>query len=275
MTDASDHGIDARAVAMLRALANPTRYRIVSLLANWRDGSSQQLQEALGLTQSTLFEHLVALRTAGVIETSGNEGRAAHIYCVNPEALAFLASVLQGLRDQGEGAKEMTTVAGTTIRQATADDADAIAAIYNQGIEDRVATLETTLRDGAERTAWMTAKGPRHPVLVATDQDGAVVGWASLNQFNPRPAYDHVADISVYVARDCRGRGLGDALLGALVQRARSIGFHKLVLAAFPNNAPGMRLYQRHGFVTVGIYHEQGMLDGRWVDTIVMEKLLS
>ncbi len=71
-----------------------------------------------------------------------------------------------------------------------------------------------------------------------------------------------------------RGHGVGDSLLGALEQRARLLGYHKLVLAAFPTNAPGMRLYERHRFQTVGIYHEQGLLDGMWVDVIVMEKLL-
>ena len=71
-----------------------------------------------------------------------------------------------------------------------------------------------------------------------------------------------------------RGRGVGDALLGALEKRARGLGYHKMVLAAFPTNAPGMRLYERHEFKTVGVYHEQGLLDGRWVDVIIMEKLL-
>jgi L-amino acid N-acyltransferase YncA len=109
---------------------------------------------------------------------------------------------------------------------------------------------------------------------VAVDQQGQIVGWGSLNQFNPRPAYDHVADFSVYVARDQRGRGVGDVLLTRLEERARHIGYHKLVLAAFGSNARGMRLYQRRGFQTVGTYHEQGLLDGRWVDVTVMEKIL-
>ena len=102
-----------------------------------------------------------------------------------------------------------------------------------------------------------------------------MIGWASLNPFNPRAAYDHVVDFSIYIAREQRGRGVGDALLGVLEARARRLGYHKMVLAAFPTNAPGMRLYERHGFSTVGIYHEQGLLDGRWVDVIVMEKLLA
>ena len=63
-------------------------------------------------------------------------------------------------------------------------------------------------------------------------------------------------------------------MLTALEARARAIGYHKMVLAAFPANAPGIRLYRRRGFITVGTYHEQGLLDGRWVDVMVMEKLL-
>jgi phosphinothricin acetyltransferase len=160
------------------------------------------------------------------------------------------------------------------IRDAEAEDAEAIALIYNQGIADRVATLETELRTADERAQWLAVRSDRHPVLVAVDLDGAVVGWGSLNQFNPRPAYDHVADFSVYVDREQRGQGIGDGLLGALEERARSLGYHKLVLAAFPHNGPGMRLYERHGFRTVGVYKEQGRLDDRWVDVILMEKIL-
>lgn len=160
------------------------------------------------------------------------------------------------------------------IREAGDEDATAIARIYNQGIEDRVATLETEPRSPQERATWLAARGPRHPVLVAVDDAGAVVGWGSLNPFNPRPAYDPVADFSVYVAREARGRGIGGALLAAIEARARALGYHKLVLAAFPTNAAGMRLYQRHDFRTVGTYREQGRLDGFWVDVVVMEKIL-
>lgn len=189
------------------------------------------------------------------------------------------------------------------VRAATPADAAAICRIYNQGIEDRVATLETELRTPEERRQWLTARGPRHPVLVAelaepaptivttppqpgtssnrppTDlaehaPSATTVGWASLNQFNPRECYRYVADISVYVERSFRGKGVGRVLLERLVALARELGYHKLVLSAFPTNTSGMALYERMGFRTVGIYKEQGLLDGRWVDTIIMEKLL-
>ena len=185
------------------------------------------------------------------------------------------------------------------IRAATAADAAAICRIYNEGIEDRVATLETELRTPDERKAWLAAKGHRYPVIVAETPErvaagaqpgtisnrpataqpapsavATVIGWGSLNQFNPREAYRHVVDFSIYVDRAYRGRGAGKVMLTRLIELAREHGFHKMVLSAFPTNSGGMALYERMGFRTVGVYKEQGMLDGRWVDTIIMEKLL-
>ena len=160
-----------------------------------------------------------------------------------------------------------------TIRDAALGDAAAICRIYNQGIQDRVATLETEERTPAEREGWLRGRGPRHPVLVVEADDG-VVGWGSLNAFNPRRAYDHVADFSLYVDRAWRGRGVGRRLLDALIARARELGYHKLVLSAFPWNQGGVTVYRRAGFREVGTYREQGLLDGRWVDTVIMEKIL-
>src|SRR5205823_5328853 len=112
-----------------------------------------------------------------------------------------------------------------------------------------------------------------HPVIAA-DASGLVVGWASLNPFNPREAYDRVADFSVYVERSWRGTGIGRRLLDHLIDLARTIGYHKMVLAALDHNAAGVGLYESAGFTRVGVYREQGQLDGRWVDVLIMEKLL-
>jgi len=92
--------------------------------------------------------------------------------------------------------------------------------------------------------------------------------------FISRLAYRFFSDFSIYVERAARGRGVGRAMLTRLVVLGRTHGYHKLVLSAFPTNASGMALYTRLGFRTVGVYKEQGRLDGRWVDTIIMEKLL-
>lgn len=161
-----------------------------------------------------------------------------------------------------------------TIRDAALDDAPAIVVIYNQGIVDRLATLETEERTPEERLAWLEARAPRHPVIVA-ESDGQVIGFASLNAFNSRKAYDYVADFSLYLERSWRGKGVGGRLLQALTDRARQLGYHKMVLSAFPFNPAGLALYRKAGFRVVGIYKEQGLLDGRWVDTIIMEKLLA
>ena len=159
------------------------------------------------------------------------------------------------------------------LRPATAADAAAICEIYNQGIVDRIATLETELRTPEERRQWMAVRAARHPVVVAAT-GGEVVGWGSLNSFNARPAYDHVVDLSVYVERAWRGRGVGRALLTHLLPLARRLGYHKMVLATFPYNEAGVALYRKMGFSPVGVYHEQGRLDGRWVDVLIMERLL-
>ena len=119
----------------------------------------------------------------------------------------------------------------------------------------------------------MAARGPRHPVIVA-GASGLVIGWGSLNPFNPRRASDHVADLSVYVERGWRGRGVGRQLLDRLVTLAREIGYHKMVLVALPFNQAGVALYERCGFSRVGVYREQGLLDGRWVDVRLMERVL-
>jgi phosphinothricin acetyltransferase len=271
---------EARAVRILRALANPIRFHLVELLADGKDCTASQLAQALSLAQSSLSEHLSTLREAGLVQTSGEGASPPNsYYCLDPGTLDFLAAYLSGL---GQRARSWSGLVQTIqregnvqIRDAKPDDAVAIARVYNQGIEDRVATLETELRSPEERAEWLASHGPRYPVLVAVDGSGNVLGWGSINVFNPRRAYEHVVDFSLYVAREHRGRGIGDALLGALEARARSLGYHKMVLAAFPTNLPGKRLYERHGFSLVGIYHEQGMLDGRWVDVMVMEKILN
>lgn len=162
---------------------------------------------------------------------------------------------------------------GITLRDATLADVPAIRDIHNQGIEDRVATLDVEPHTLSEQKEWFHRHDVRYPVIVA-DQAAQIVGWASLNPFSSRAAYRFVADFSVYIERRWRGRGIGTLLLQEIVARARALGYHKIVLSAFPFNTAGTRLYEKYGFRTVGIYREQGLVDGRWVDTIIMERLL-
>ncbi|MBV8488972.1 MAG: N-acetyltransferase, partial [Candidatus Eremiobacteraeota bacterium] len=139
---------------------------------------------------------------------------------------------------------------------------------------DRCATLDTTPYEASDIDEWWAKHDHRYRVVVAEDGHGEIVGWASLNEFSHRCAHKDIADLSVYVARSHRGRGIGKALLGDLERRARQ-SFHKIVLHALNDNAPGKRLYENMGYREVGIFREHGKLDGQLVDVIAMEKILS
>jgi len=160
------------------------------------------------------------------------------------------------------------------VRQAEARDLDAVLAIYNEGIEDRIATLDQALKTLKDIEQWWTEHdNSRYMVLVALHAD-RVVGWGSLNRFSHRCAHDAIADLSIYVAREYRGRRVGTALLDCVEQCAREAGFHKIVLHALNDNELGKQLYRKLGYSDVGIFREHGALEGRYVDVIAMEKIL-
>jgi L-amino acid N-acyltransferase YncA len=159
------------------------------------------------------------------------------------------------------------------IRRACDGDLETIRRIYNEGIEDRVATLEAQPKSTNDIAQWWEEHDERYSVWVAI-QSNEAVGWASLNRFSHRCAHADIADLSVYVARSHRGRRIGSTLLFGLERAARTAGFHKIVLHALNANANGKRLYRRAGFVQVGVFREHGMLDGRLVDVVAMERLL-
>jgi L-amino acid N-acyltransferase YncA len=157
------------------------------------------------------------------------------------------------------------------VRRARAQDCDAIARIYNEGIEERLSTFETEMRSAADIGSWLAS--PEHPVLVI-ERDGEVAGWARISPSSRRPCYAGVGEGSVYVRASERGHGLGGALVAALRDEAERAGFHKLVGRLFADNDASRRLTARHGFREVGIHLRHGRLDGRWRDVVVVELLL-
>jgi L-amino acid N-acyltransferase YncA/protein-tyrosine-phosphatase len=167
----------------------------------------------------------------------------------------------------------ITDVSSPRIRESRSNDLAAIREIYNQGIEDRIATLDEVAKTEDAIHEWYRAHGDRYGVIVA-ERDDRVVGWASLNPYSHRCAYRGVADLSVYVARQARGTGVGSALLQSIERYAKQNEFHKIVLFALAKNEAGQRLYLKMGYRNVGIFAEQGRLDGRFVDVIAMEKIL-
>ena len=155
-------------------------------------------------------------------------------------------------------------------RPATPQDSEAIARIYNEGIEDRVATFETRLRSPEDIRAWFDGV---HPILVV-EEDGKVVAFAAASPYRPRDCYAGIAETSVYVARSFRRRGAGSFALLALIQTAQQAGFWKLVSRIFPENTASRGLVKELGFREVGVYHKHAKLDGQWRDVVIVERLL-
>ena len=158
------------------------------------------------------------------------------------------------------------------LRLAGPADANAIAAIYNQGIAERAATFETEPRSAEDIHARLKERH-RFPLLVG-EEAGTVIGWAGLSRYRPRACYAGVAEFSIYLDRGARGRGAGRQLLEALVDAARECGYWKLVSRIFPSNTASRALCRACGFREVGVYEKHGCLDGRWMDVVIVERLL-
>ena len=156
------------------------------------------------------------------------------------------------------------------VRLATVADAPWIASIYNEGIEDRVATFETRFRTAADIEGWFDE---RHPIVVA-EEDGDVLGFASTSTYRPREAYAGVAEFGVYVARSARGKGMGRSLMRALADAAAARGFWKLVSRVFVENEARRALLASVGFREVGTYQRHGKLEGAWRDVVIVELLI-
>jgi phosphinothricin acetyltransferase len=156
------------------------------------------------------------------------------------------------------------------IRPAETRDAKAIAAIYNEGIADRVATFETRLRTPTDILSWLTDD---LPVLVA-ERDGAILGWTRAGRHSDRPVYDGVGEHAVYVARSARGHGVGLRLLLALCAACEERGMHKLTGRLFTFNAASRAIHRSAGFREAGVLIRHARLDGEWKDVVVVERLL-
>jgi L-amino acid N-acyltransferase YncA len=170
-------------------------------------------------------------------------------------------------------ALEALNVDGIQIRTASVDDSAAIAEIYNQGIEDRVATYETRRRSAEGQRARLQTIAGRYPVVVA-QIDGEIIGWAGAGPYRDRECYRGIGEFSMYVRRDWRRRGVGDLLLAGLISEAERLGLWKLLSRIFPFNEASRALCRKHGFREVGVYEKHARLDGRWLDVVIVERLI-
>lgn len=158
-------------------------------------------------------------------------------------------------------------------RLAIPADADAIAAIHNQGIAARIATFQTAPRSAETVARQLAGKGDRYPTVVI-ERDGQIVAWASVGAYRDHDWYAGIGEHSVYVDRAHRQIGAGLAALDALCAACAQRGFWKLLSRIFPENKASLALHERAGFRVVGVYERHGKLDGEWRDCVIVEKLL-
>lgn len=159
------------------------------------------------------------------------------------------------------------------IRPATTDDAAATADIYNTEVTNSDVTFDLVPRTLDEQRAWLGARTGALEVLVA-EVDGSVAGFASLSTYRERAAYRGTVEDSVYVGTDARGQGVGKDLLGGVVDIAAARGFHTVIGRIVGGHDASIALHRAAGFEHVGVEREVGRKFGRWLDVVIMQKLL-
>lgn len=161
------------------------------------------------------------------------------------------------------------------VRDARAADAEAISEIYNDAVLNTTAIWNDVTVDAADRAAWITQRQESgFPVLVATDDDDDVVGYATYGSFRPHDGFRHTVEHSVYVRGDQRGSGIGGTLMTQLIERARENGVHVMVAAIESGNTGSLRLHEKFGFVETGRMPEVGTKFGRWLDLVLLQLAL-
>jgi phosphinothricin acetyltransferase len=164
-----------------------------------------------------------------------------------------------------------------TIRPATHADLQGILDIYNDAVLHTTASYDYEPRTLEQRREWFEERQrENYPVFVAADEagEGRVIGWSALNPFHARVGYRFTAENSVYVAANQRGKGVGRALLGPLLEAGKARGLHAVIAAIDADNEASIRLHAEFGFEKVGHFKQIGFKFGRWLDVVYMEKLL-
>jgi phosphinothricin acetyltransferase len=157
-----------------------------------------------------------------------------------------------------------------TTRPAALADAAAVAAIHNQGIEERIATFETEPRT-VESVAERISEGE---LMLVAERNREVVGFASVSPYSMRAVYATVGEVSVYVDRGARGSGVGSLLIEAIAAAAADRGLHKVVGRLFTTNEASIAMFRGNGFREVGVHRRHSRLDGEWRDVLLIERLV-
>jgi phosphinothricin acetyltransferase len=160
------------------------------------------------------------------------------------------------------------------LRLATPADLPAINEIYNHYVLHSTCTYQEEPEPLAGREAWFARHGPAHPVTVAVDSAGVVIGWGSLSPFHPRSAYRYTVENSIYLRHDVRGRRIGTRILQDLIRRAIDLG-HRSIIALIDADQPAsIALHQRAGFTQAAHLKEVGLKFDKWLDVVFLQLLL-
>jgi len=266
--------------AWFRALADGTRVKIVSLLA--RHGRPMKVAEivaAVQVGQSTVSQHLKVL--AAVKFVLAERRGTARYYRINaacvssfPTAAALVGGLAAPLPDQPEleflpPLPPFPGPIGLAIRPMLPADGEQVLAVYQAGLDAGDASFETAVPSWADFDA---ARLPEHRHVATADDTRELLGWVAVSPVSSRGAYAGVVEHSVYVTPDARGRGVGTALLHALIDSTEAAGIWTIQSGIFPENTASLRMHERTDFRVVGVRERIGCHHGRWRDVVLVER---
>ena len=156
------------------------------------------------------------------------------------------------------------------IRIAEIKDAQGIAEIYNDAILNTTATCDTEIKSTENRIDWLNAHSNKYPVIVAVENDN-VLGWASMTRWSDRIAYADTAEISVYIHKDHRDKGLGKLLLKKIIEAGKDGGLHCVLSRITQDNDKSVYLHEKFGFTHVGVMKEVANKFGKILDVHMMQ----
>lgn len=159
------------------------------------------------------------------------------------------------------------------IRRANIDDAQSVNTIWNDGIKLRSATMDTEPHTIEYTIDFINKLNNRYGVFVGL-LNNIIVGFVALYPYNIRTCYNGVASLTIYVAEGYRGAKIGQQLLSYAHKHCKDNLFHKITLIVLSHNTAAQSLYTKASWRIVGTHIKQGKIDGKWVDTVIMEKLL-
>ena len=158
------------------------------------------------------------------------------------------------------------------IRRAMLEDLEGITEIYNDAILKTTATFDTELKTPDEQKRWFEGHDLKYPILVA-DEEGLIIGWASLSRWSGRCAYSDPAEISVYVEEKRRGKGIGKKLIKAILREGEKAGLHTIIARIADGNKTSIHIFEAYGFSHIGIMREVGKKFGKLINVYLMQKI--